>query len=461
MDTDAIAELVARQRAHFASGATRDVDGRIESLRTLKRVIEEHEGELMEALHADLGKPEMESFMGELGVVLGDIDEAIDHARAWSRPHRVATSLAVFPGSSERMPQPLGVALIIAPWNYPFGLLMGPLVGALAAGCCAVLKPSELSASTSSLVARLVGDAFDERHVAVVEGAIPETTALLEQRFDHIFFTGGGTVGRIVMQAAARNLTPVALELGGKSPCIVDRTAPLDVTARRIAWGKFMNAGQTCIAPDYVLVEERVKDGLIAALRTAVHRFYGEEPHASKDYARIINDRHFERLTSLMDGGTPVIGGDSDKEDRYIAPTVLDDVKGDHPLMQDEIFGPLLPIIPVKDVDAAIAFVNDRPRPLALYIFSRDKCVQDRVLADTCSGGACVNDTLVHVGMADLPFGGVGESGMGAYHCKEGFDTFTHHRSVMRRSLHLDLDLRYPPYSKKLPWIKRTMRWLG
>ncbi len=329
-------------------------------------------------------------------------------------------------------------------------------MGAIAAGNTAVVKPSEVSAATSAIIARLVPKYLDRDAVAVIEGGVPETTALLAQRFDHIFYTGNGTVGRVVMKAAAEHLTPVTLELGGKSPCIVDEDVDLDVAARRIVWGKFFNAGQTCVAPDYLLVHERVKPRLIDKLRQMVTEFYGDDPKQSRDYGRIINERHHARLSKLLASGKPVLGGQTDEQARYIAPTVLEDVSPDAPIMQEEIFGPILPVLTVPNVESAIEFVNRRDKPLALYVFTNDKQTAERVIERTSSGGACVNDCVSHLVPPELPFGGVGPSGMGAYHGKAGFDTFTHKKSVLDKATKLDAPLRYPPYAdQKLKWVKR------
>jgi aldehyde dehydrogenase (NAD+) len=345
---------------------------------------------------------------------------------------------------------PLGVVLIIAPWNYPVGLLLAPLVGAIAAGNCVVLKPSEVTAHTSAVLARWVPEYLDPRAIALVEGGVEETTELLSQRFDHVFYTGNGQVGRIVMEAAAKNLTPVTLELGGKSPCIVHEDANLETAARRIAWGKFVNAGQTCIAPDYVLVHESQEEALVEALERSVRDFYGDDPKATPDYARIVNHRHHERLSTLMKDGKPAFGGKLDAEQRYVAPTALRDVSPDSRIMQEEIFGPILPILSVKSIDEAIDFVNEREKPLALYLFTSSSAIEDEVLARTSSGGACVNGTLLHIMDPKMPFGGVGPSGTGAYHGRHTFETFSHRKSVLTRGTRFDPKIMYPPYGERL-----------
>ncbi|MEM9069900.1 MAG: aldehyde dehydrogenase family protein [Myxococcota bacterium] len=456
----AIPDVVADLRARFDSGATRGLDWRIRQLDALKRFLTEREHEIVEALHADLGKPELEAVAAEVSYVGNEIDYTRKHLRQWMKPERVPTPLVTQPGTSTILREPLGVVLIIAPWNYPFQLSMAPLVGALAAGNCVVVKPSEVASHTSAMLARWLPRYLDDSCVRVVDGAIPETTALLEERFDHIFYTGNGHVGRIIMTAAAKHLTPVTLELGGKSPTIVDASADLDVAARRIVWGKFFNAGQTCVAPDYVLVEESVHDALVHRLAATIREFFGDDPQRSADYARIINERHHGRLVKLLDGthGTVVCGGVHDVSDRYIAPTVLKDVDADATVMADEIFGPILPVLSVPNVDAAIRFVNARPKPLALYVFSGSRRVQDRVLSRTSSGGACVNQTVMHLAVHGLPFGGVGESGMGAYHGRHSFEVFSHRKSVLKKPTQVDPDLLYPPYTAaKKKWLKRLL----
>jgi len=452
-----IPELVATMRGHFDSGRTRPQRWRQRQLEGLARLLEEREAEILDALAADLGKPKLEAFTAEVAYLASEIAVTRKKLAKWMKPTRVRTPLVTQPGKSFVHKDPLGLVLIIAPWNYPFQLALAPLVGALAAGNCAVVKPSEISPQTSTLIARLLPEYLDPDCVKVVEGAVPETTELLAQRWDHIFYTGNGTVGRIVMAAAAKHLTPVTLELGGKSPCIVDEQVNLDVAARRIVWGKFYNAGQTCVAPDYVLAHESVHDLLLDKLVSTVREFYGADPQKSGDYGRIVNERHHRRLMKLMDSGEAVVGGTGDESDRYIAPTVLRNVAGDSPVMADEIFGPILPVLPIESVDKAIAFVNERPKPLALYLFSDDGEVQKDVIRRTSSGGATINHAWLHLAVHDLPFGGVGESGMGAYHGKASFDTFTHHKSVLQKPTKVDPTLLYPPYDDKKKKILRFL----
>jgi aldehyde dehydrogenase (NAD+) len=443
-----IPQLVANLRRTFESGRTRPIEWRREQLHRLKALLEEREGELLDALAADLGKPRVEGWATDIGIVITDIEHTLRHLAGWMKPERVWTPIAQRPGRALIHREPLGVALVIAPWNYPVHLLLLPMVGALAAGNCVVGKPSEVTANTSASLARLVPEYLDRESVVIVEGGVPETQALLAERFDHIFYTGNGRVGRVVMEAAAKHLTSVTLELGGKSPTIVDRDANLDVAAHRIAFGKFLNAGQTCIAPDYVLVTREQEQPLIERIGGAIREFYGPDPARSPDYARIVNDTHFQRLQQLLKDGTPAIGGDSRPSERYIAPTVLRNTAPDSRVMSEEIFGPILPVLPVDDVDDALRFVNDRDHPLALYLFSESKAVQDRVLAETTSGGACVNTTVMHVAVPELPFGGIGPSGMGAYHGKASFELFSHKKSVLTKPARPDPKIAYPPYTK-------------
>jgi aldehyde dehydrogenase (NAD+) len=441
------AGIVRRLRATFESGKTRPLAWRFQQLEALRRMLIDREDEILDALHLDVGKPRLEAWIAEVGFMVKEVGHTIKHLAAWTKPERVPTPVIIQPGRSEVHREPLGVVLVIGPWNYPFQLVMSPLVGAIAAGNTVVLKPSEVAPHTSALIARLVPQYLDPDAVAVVEGGIPETSALLEQRFDHVFYTGNGYVGRIVMTAAAKHLTPVTLELGGKSPCIVDRSADLDVAARRIVFGKFYNAGQTCVAPDYVLADASIRDRLLDKMRTTVREFYGDDPRRSPDYGRIVNGRHVQRLAKLIPSGEPVTRVEVDEGDRYISPTILRDVSNDSPAMADEIFGPILPVLTFGgDANEAIRFVNERPKPLALYVFSEDESFQRRILDGTSSGGATVNHVWLHLGVPGLPFGGVGESGIGHYHGKYSFETFSHRRGVLVKPTSIDPSLMYPPY---------------
>jgi acyl-CoA reductase-like NAD-dependent aldehyde dehydrogenase len=460
MEAAEINALVGKQRAFFDAGGTRDVRFRIEMLKKLGRALEANRSAILKALKADMGKPTFEAYAAEISHLQMSVAEATKRVASWSRPRRVRTPSLLLPASSNIYPEPLGVALIIGPWNYPGDLIFEPLIGAVAAGNCATLKPSEVTENTSRVIARIVADNFDPAFVAVVEGDAETAQCLLAERFDYIFYTGGGVVGRLVMEAAAKNLTPVTLELGGKSPCIVEPDIHLDHAARRIAWGKWFNAGQTCIAPDYLLVNRAVKSALLSAIKRYIKVFYGEDPEQSPDYARIVSDRHFDRISNLLDEGQVIAGGLTNRESRYIAPTIIDNVSPDHKIMQEEIFGPVLPVLDYDSLDEAIAVVNARQKPLALYFFSRDKGKQRRVLGQTTSGGGCINDTLVYYSNDALPFGGVGESGFGKYHGKASFDTFSNMRSVVTRSFLFDVYLRYPPYKNHARPLARFIRFI-
>ena len=450
---DVIANVIAQQRQFFNSGKTKDVSFRRQQLEKLKAAIKQKEAQIIAALHQDLRKPELEGYI-EMAV-LQDINYALKHLKSWTKPQKVKAPLNQFPASAYIYSEPLGNVLIIGPWNYPFSLMISPLIGAIAAGNCTILKPSELAPQTSQVLTELIQENFDPNYIAAIEGGVETSQALLAENFDHIFFTGGTKVGKIVMEAAAKNLTPVTLELGGKSPCIVDRNIDLKETAKRIAWGKFLNAGQTCIAPDYLLVNKQIKAELIAEIKQCVRDFYGDRPQASPDFARIINRRQFDRLSGLLSGVEIVLGGETDADDLYISPTLIEDPAFDSPLMAEEIFGPILPILEYDDLGSAIALINSRSKPLALYIFSKNKQLQERVLLNTSSGGVCINDTVMQVGVNELPFGGVGDSGIGAYHGKTSFDTFSHQKSVLKKSFRFDLNWRYAPYADKLDLFKK------
>ncbi len=455
-----LAQLIRRQRAYFQTGATRPLDYRRAELQKLHDALVTHEPALLAALQADLRKSAYEAYTTELGLVLSEVRHALRCLPAWMRPQRRRTPLLAWPARGFVQPEPYGVALILGPWNYPLQLLLSPLVGALAAGNCVVLKPSEFAPHTAAAIAKLIGATFPQEYIAIVPGEREAAEALLRERFDCIFFTGSSNVGRAVMTAAAKHLTPVTLELGGKCPCLVCADAPPDITARRIAWGKFMNAGQTCVAPDFVLVERRLQPALVAALKRAIHQFYGENPQRSPDYGRIINRKHLDRLTGYLSSGQIAHGGQHDAGDLYLAPTLLTGTPLDAPVMQEEIFGPLLPVLAFDNLDDALALLRDRPTPLALYLFTKDRATQEHVLRATRSGGVCLNDTVTHMIGKDLPFGGLGDSGLGAYHGQASFDCFTHRRSVLRRSLAFDPKLRYPPPRISLATLKRAYRFL-
>jgi aldehyde dehydrogenase (NAD+) len=453
--------LIARQRAFFQSGATLPQEFRRAQLLRLLDALVAHETDLLVALHADLRKSPQEAYASELGFVLSEIRHALSHLPAWMKSAGRRAPLMAWPARGFIRPEPFGVALIIGPWNYPLQLLLSPLVGAIAAGNCSVLKPSEFAPHTAAVLGQIIGAAFPEEFIALVQGEQACAEALLLQRFDKIFFTGSTATGHAIMAAAARHLTPVTLELGGKCPCIVCADAPLAIAARRIVWGKFMNAGQTCVAPDHLLVDQRVAGALLEALKQALRDFYGENPQLSPDYGRIINRRHFDRLTGYLGDGQIAWGGRHDATDHYVEPTILTGVAWAAPVMQEEIFGPILPVLEFADLDAVLAKLRERVTPLALYLFTNDAATEARVLAGTRSGGACINDTITHILGKELPFGGLGESGMGAYHGRASFDCFTHRRSVLRRSLAFDAKIRYPPPRVELPGLKRILRFLG
>ncbi|MFC4500961.1 MULTISPECIES: aldehyde dehydrogenase family protein [Streptomyces] len=434
--TEQPADVVARLRATFRTGRTKPVARRTDQLRRLRALLTERGADLAAALHADLGKSSTEAYRTEIDFTVREIDHTLDHLDAWLRPESAPVPAHLGTDASAwTQYDPLGVVLVIAPWNYPAQLLLAPLVGALAAGNTVVVKPSELAPATSAALARLLPAYLDTDTVAVVEGGVPETTALLAERFDHIFYTGNGTVGRIVLRAAAEHLTPVTLELGGKSPVFVDRDADLAVVADRLARGKFLNAGQTCVAPDYVLTDPRTAAALEPLLTGAVEALYGTDPQSSPEYGRIVNERHFDRLTGLLESGRTVVGGGTDRTDKYIAPTVLADVDPKSPVMREEIFGPILPIVTVSGLDEAIAFVNDRDKPLALYVFTESDATRARIAAETSSGGLGFGLPLAHLTVSDLPFGGVGESGMGNYHGRYSIETFSHRKAVLAKPL--------------------------
>jgi aldehyde dehydrogenase (NAD+) len=454
------ATVVQRHRSFFQSGATRPLKFRRAQLEQLLAALDQNEAALLAALHADLRKSPDQAYATEMALVQAEIRCALRNLCRWAAPQRGRTPWFVAPAKGWVQPEPFGVALIFSPWNYPLQLLFAPLVSAIAAGNCAVLKPSEIAPHTAEAVAKLIRENFAEEFISIAPGGVDVAEALLRERFDKIFFTGGTQAGRAVMAAAARHLTPVTLELGGKCPAIVCADAPIELAARRIAWGKFMNAGQTCVAPDFVLVERSVRDAFVAALQKSLREFYGADPSQSKDYGRIVNKRHFDRLVNYLRDGKVIYGGTHDAKDLFIAPTILTDVSMESAVMQEEIFGPLLPVLEFAKLDDALALLRPRTTPLALYVFTRDRGVEARVLAETRSGGACVNDVVFQMVGTGLPFGGLGESGMGAYHGRVGFEAFTHQRAVLRRALWVDPPFRYPPPQLALPRLKRAIKLL-
>ena len=443
-------------KAYFESGATLDVAKRKATLRKLKATLKEWEPRLMEAIMLDLGKSRFEAYETEIGIVQAEISHTLKHLSRWAKAKRVSTPLAHFPSSSRILKQPKGVVLVMSPWNYPIQLALVPLAAAISAGCCVLLKPSRYSVNVSRVLCEMFDSCFDSRLIKVVEGGHQANSELLELRWDHIFFTGSPNVGKVVMEAASRHLTPVTLELGGKSPVIIDGSMDMALAARRLAWGKFLNAGQTCVAPDYLLIDERCREEFKKEFEKATRKMYPgllESP----DLGRIINEKHFNRLKGLLEGQRVVFGGQCDDKLLRIAPTLLEDTDPDSPIMQEEIFGPILPMLTYRSFDEAISFIRGREKPLALYIFSKDKghirAVQERLTY----GGGCVNDTVVHLSNPSMPFGGVGSSGMGSYHARQGFDTFTHEKSVLRKALWLDIPVRYAPYDDRLTRLLRLL----
>ena len=441
-------EIVENQRKFFLTHVTRDVEFRIRALRKLQKTIREWEPRIAEALHADLGKCATEAYMCEIGLVLGSLSDTLRNIRKWSRPRRAAAGLAHFPSSCRVEADPYGVVLIMSPWNYPVLLFLDPLVAALSAGNCCIVKPSSSTPATSAVLAEMLGSIFPPEYVKVVLGTHEDCNALLEEKLDYIFFTGSPSVGHGIMQAAARHLTPVTLELGGKSPCILDASANVKVAARRIAFGKILNAGQTCVAPDYLLVHRSCKEEFVTEFREAVAEMLGEHPVQNESLTHIISKRHFDRLMGLMDDATPVVGGQGMVDTLRIEPTLLDGVTPDSACMQQEIFGPILPMLVWDKWEDVESFVLSRPRPLASYLFTTDKGIENCYRHHLAFGGGCVNDTIVHLAVHGMPFGGVGDSGMGSYHGKTGFDTFTHYKSILKKANWLDLPFRYQPYNK-------------
>ncbi|HHA6333543.1 TPA: aldehyde dehydrogenase [Staphylococcus aureus] len=443
-------------KAFFNTQQTKDISFRKEQLKKLSKAIKSYESDILEALYTDLGKNKVEAYATEIGITLKSIKNARKELKNWTKTKNVDTPLYLFPTKSYIKKEPYGTVLIIAPFNYPFQLVFEPLIGAIAAGNTAIIKPSELTPNVARVIKRLINETFDANYIEVIEGGIEETQTLIHLPFDYVFFTGSENVGKIVYQAASENLVPVTLEMGGKSPVIVDESANIKVASERICFGKFTNAGQTCVAPDYILVHESVKDDLITALSKTLREFYGQNIQQSPDYGRIVNLKHYHRLTSLLNSAQMniVFGGHSDEDERYIEPTLLDHVTNDSAIMQEEIFGPILPILTYQSLDEAIAFIHQRPKPLSLYLFSEDENATQRVINELSFGGGAINDTLMHLANPKLPFGGVGASGMGRYHGKYSFDTFTHEKSYIFKSTRLESGVHLPPYKGKFKYIK-------
>jgi aldehyde dehydrogenase (NAD+) len=454
-----IIAIVKAQRAYFKTGATRSYQSRFANLHKLKAALQQYEAALMEALHKDLGKPEFEAYVSEVGFSLHDVSHTLSSLKSWMKPKCTLTSLLAQPATSRIYYEPLGVNLIIAPYNYPINLTFSPLIAELAAGNTAVIKTSELTPHCSAVVRQLIEATFPPELVAYIEGAVPETTVLLQQKFDHIFFTGSPRVGSIVMSAAAKHLTPVTLELGGKSPCIVHDDAKLDIAVNRIVSGKFMNAGQTCIAPDYVLVHEAVKEDFLTRLKARILAVYGDNPIASPDFGRIISDSHFQRISGMIDPDKLLVGGQTDASSRFIAPTVLRDVTLTDKAMSEEIFGPVLPVLSYQSLEDIQHIIEQLPQhPLACYVFSESSEFQQAIINSVQFGGGCINNCLLHTANHHLPFGGVGESGIGAYHGKHGFERFSHQKPVLKSATWMDASLVYAPYGNKINWLRRFMK---
>ena len=449
MDTKDLDRILADQRRYFLSGATLPVEFRVAMLKKLHSAVRAHEADIADALTADLGKSDYEGFMCETGLVLSELSYLIRRTPRLARPRRVPTPLAQFAARSYQLPVPYGNVLIMSPWNYPLLLTLDPLADAIAAGNTAIVKPSAYSPATSAVIQELLVACFPPEYVAVVTGGRAENAALLEKKYDLLFFTGSQRVGKEALRAMADHLTPAILELGGKSPCIVDSTAKLPLAARRIVFGKFLNCGQTCVAPDYILCDASIKDALVKALEAEISRQFGTRPLANPDYGRIVNVKHFDRLTGLLDPAKTVIGGESNPETLQIAPTVLDRVTWEDPVMQEEIFGPILPVLTYRNFEEIFGLLADRPKPLALYLFSEDRDHIRAVTARCASGGGCVNDVVIHLATSAMGFGGVGESGMGSYHGKAGFDAFSHSKSIVDKKTWMDLPMRYQPYARK------------
>lgn len=456
-----ILEILDAQKAFYKSQKTKDISFRLSLLKAFKTEILSSEQDIFQALHKDFKKSEFETYVSEFGIVISELNLAINNLKKWSKPKRIFPSILTFPSTDYIYKEPYGNVLIIAPWNYPFLLALEPLIMAIAAGNTVVLKPSELTENTSKIITRIIENVFSKNIAISIEGGVEIATELLEQKWDHIFFTGSTKVGKIVAKAAAKHLTPVTLELGGKSPCIIDETVNLKLVARRLVWGKLLNGGQTCIAPDYVIVKSSIKEQLITVLKQEITRRYGEKPNESPDFPRIINKNNFNRLKSLLENETIVFGGEVEENENYIAPTLFDEPSLESNVMSEEIFGPLLPILTYKTEDDISHIINHFDRPLALYVFSENKSFTKQIINTYNFGGGVVNDLLIHFGNQRLPFGGIGASGMGSHHGKHGFDTFTHKKSIVKRGNWFDPSFRYPPYKGKTGLLKKVFKYFG
>lgn len=456
-----IEKLLEKQRHYFASQHTKSIPKRKQLLKALKKEIQRREQDICDALNNDFRKSEFESYLTEIGLILSELDYNISRIEAWSKPERVKASLLNFPSKDYIYKNPYGTVLIVAPWNYPFQLAIGPLIAAIAAGNTVVLKPSELTPHTSALIVKIIESVFEEDHVSAVEGGVETSQKLLSQRWDYIFFTGSVKVGKIVAKAAAEYMTPVTLELGGKSPCIIDETANIALTAKRIVWGKFLNAGQTCIAPDYILLKDEIKTNFIKCAIKEIEKAYSKTPKDSEDYPRIINERNFNRLANMLQSQSILFGGELDADELYISPTIVDNPSLDSDIMKEEIFGPILPILSYNSFDELTETIYNFEKPLSLYVFSKKKSFINKIIDTFSFGGGVVNDTLIHYGNKKLPFGGIGDSGIGNYHGKYGFKTFSHEKSIINKANWLDIPIRYAPYKGKLNLIKKAFKYLG
>ncbi|MBL4934098.1 aldehyde dehydrogenase [Clostridium paridis] len=459
LNNEEVLKIIEKHKKYFRTGETRNIDFRLSKLNELKKVIKENESLILEALKKDLNKSEFDGYASEIGYLYDSIKYFTKNLRKLAKVKKVKTPLVHFGSKSYVYSEPYGVVLIIGPFNYPFQLIFEPLIGAIIAGNCAVIKPSEFTPNVTKVVEKVIKETFEEEYVSVVQGARETTSALINSPFDYIFFTGSVPVGKIVMEAAAKNLVPVTLELGGKSPCIVDKEVDLHIAAQRIVWGKFMNAGQTCVAPDYLLVHKQIKAKLIDKILEQIELFYGIEIKTSNDFGRIVNERQFDRLVELIDEKKVVFGGRTHKDTLYIEPTIMDNVTLEDKVMEDEIFGPILPILEYNDLEEVIDMVNSKPKPLALYLFTENKEVESKVIENVSYGGGCINDTMTHLVTPYLPFGGVGNSGMGSYHGVKSFETFSHKKSVLKKSTKINMKFIFPPYTKeKVSLLRKVMK---
>lgn len=459
IDNEKILDVLKKQKEYFYEGETKNIDFRIKQLQKLKGAIKDNENLIMEALYKDLHKPEFEAYATEIGYIYDSIGYFIKNLKKWAKVRRVKTPMVHFGSRSYIYAEPYGSVLIVGPFNYPFQLIMEPLIGAISAGNCVVIKPSEYTANVSKIVCKIIKENFHEKYIEVIEGGKEETSVLINSPFDYIFFTGSVAVGKIVMEAAAKNLVPVTLELGGKSPTIVHKDANIESASERIIWGKFMNVGQTCVAPDYLLVHKEIKDQLVSKLIEKIKIFYGNDSKESKDYGRIVNEKQLSRIKGLINEDKVIFGGDYDVEKLYISPTIMDNVTWEDKVMEEEIFGPVLPILEYEDLNEIINKINSRPKPLALYLFTESREVEKKVVENISYGGGCINDTMTHLASPFLPFGGVGTAGVGSYHGQRSFETFSHMKSVLKKSTRFNLKFIFPPYTKnKMDMLRRVMK---